>query len=169
MKRFRPLCLLFAALILLTAGCAGYQRGSTVPEAYRSIHVAAFENQTLFPMAGATATQQLLDALIEDGTFRPDSYDSSRLRVQAIITSLGSNATRYHTNDRVRPEEYRMTLRCTLYVYDAANGQTLIAGKQLTATDGFITNDDYQTGLQKAIPRASRKLAQEILRELQTL
>ena len=100
--------LLALPLLALITGCAGYRLGSPVPEACRPIHVAAFENETDYPMVGTLASQQLLDALIEDGTFTPTTYDTARLRVQAVIQPLDTDAVRYSRNDNLVPDEYHV-------------------------------------------------------------
>ena len=156
-------------LLALLAGCAGYRLGSPVPEACRPIHVAAFENETDFPMVGAIASQQLLDALIEDGTFAPTTYDNARLRVQAVIQPLDTDAVRYSRNNNLIPDEYHVALKARLYVFDAKTGQTYVNGKPITAVDSALTREDYQTGIQDALPRVARRLAQSILTELQSL
>lgn len=168
----KPLSLVFpalAALAALCSGCLGYTRGSSVPEALRTVHVAAFENRTEYPKVGAVATQQLLDALVEDGTFRPTDYASARLRVQGTMLSPKTDAVSYDRNNIIVPDEYRLTLRARIYVYDALTGETLVNGKTVSAYDTAMTRGDYQTGIVDALPRVSRLLAQRILAELQAL
>lgn len=161
--------LLALPLLALLTGCAGYRLGSPVPEACRPIHVAAFENQTDYPMVGTLASQQLLDALIEDGTFAPTAYDNARLRVQAVIQPLDTDAVRYSRNDNLVPDEYHVALTARLYVFDAKTGKTYVNGKPITAVDSALTREDYQTGIQDALPRVARRLAQSILTELHSL
>ena len=161
--------LLALPLLALLAGCAGYRLGSPVPEACRPIHVAAFENQTDYPMVGTLASQQLLDALIEDGTFAPTAYDNARLRVQAVIQPLNTDAVRYSRNYNLVPDEYHVALTARLYVFDAKTGKTYVNGKPITAVDSALTREDYQTGIQDALPRVARRLAQSILTELHSL
>lgn len=151
------------------AGCAGYQRGSTVPEAMRTIHIPAIENRTLYPMVGAVAAQQLLDVVIEDGTFRPSDYASARLQTQMILDAVGVEAVRYDRNYAILPEEYLVTLNLKLFVFDSVTGETLINGKTVSAMDTMITRGDFQTGMVDAFPRLCRRLAQNVLEELQTL
>ena len=161
--------LLALPLLALLTGCAGYRHGAPVPEACRPIHVAAVENQTDYPMVGSLASQQLLDALIEDGTFTPTAYDNARLRVQAVIQPLDTDAVRYSRNDNLVPDEYHVALTARLYVFDAKTGKTYVNGKPITAVDSALTREDYQTGIQDALPRVARRLAQSILTELHAL
>ena len=161
--------LLALPLLALLTGCAGYRLGSPVPEACRPIHVAAFENETDYPMVGTLASQQLLDALIEDGTFTPTAYDNARLRVQVVISGVGADAISYDRNNTILPDEYRLTLRARLYAYDALTGETLINGKPVSASDTALTRNDFQTGVMDTLPRLSRKLAQNLLLELHSI
>lgn len=164
--RFGKYVLIAAAFL---AGCAGYQRGSTVPQAMRTIHVPAVENRSVYPMAGAVAAQQILDVLIEDGTFRPTTYEEARLHTQLVLNSVHSEAVRYDQNHAILPEEYLVTLSLKLYVFDAVTGETLINGKTISGMESVLTRGDYQTGILDSLPRISRRLAQNVLNELQTL
>lgn len=165
--RFGKYVLIAVAACL--AGCAGYQRGSTVPQAMRTIHIPAVENNTVYPMAGAVAAQQILDVIIEDGTFRPTTYEDARLHTQLVLHSVKSDAVRYDQNHTILPEEYLVTLNLKLYVFDAVTGETLINGKQISGMEPVLTRGDYQTGILDALPRISRRLAQNVLNELQML
>jgi hypothetical protein len=161
--------LLACCSLLLLSGCAGYNRGSIVPEQLRTIHVPAFENQTNYPMVGSIAAQQFLDTLIEDGTFKLAPYDTARLRVQVVIKDIISDSIRYDRNNAILPTEYYMTLSAHLYVYDATTGQSYIEGKPITATESMLTRDQYQTSIMDTLPRLSRRLAKALLDELQTI
>lgn len=160
--------LLIAAAALL-AGCAGYQRGSSVPEALRTIHIPAVENRSVYPMAGAIAAQQILDAVIEDGTFRPVAYDAARLQTQLVLSGVQADAVRYDQNHAILPEEYLVTLRLQLFVFDSVTGETLVNGKTLSAMESVLTRGDFQTGMVDALPRIARRLAQQVLEELHLL
>lgn len=164
--RFGKYVLIAAAFL---AGCAGYQRGSSVPTAMRTIHIPAVENNSVYPMAGAVTAQQILDVIIEDGTFQPSTYEDARLHTQLVLSSIGADAVRYDQNHAILPEEYLVTLSLKLYVFDSITGKTLINGKQITAMESVLTRGDFQTGLLDAIPRISRRLAQNVLNELQTI
>ena len=157
-------CILLVGL----SGCAGYQRGSAVPTEFRTIHVPAFENQTRYPMVGAVATQQFIDALIEDGTFAPEELDTARLRLQVVITGCQSDSVRYDRNNVIVPTEYYLTLRAKIYLSDAQTGETYIDGKAIHATDVMLTRNQFQTAVTDVMPRLSRKLAKNLLDELQS-
>ena len=158
-----------AAVVMVCAGCSGYRLGSPVPQELRTIHVPAFENRTEYPMVGAVAAQQLMDAIIEDGTFALTSYDRARLRVQAIVTGLASSAVRYERVTAMTPTEYTVTLKVQFYVFDRVTGETYINGKTFAATESVLTRDDFQTSITDALPRLSRRLAQRLLATLHTL
>ena len=161
--------LMALACAVVCAGCTGYRMGSPVPQALRTIHVPAFENRTEYPMVGSVAAQQLMDAIIEDGTFALMPYDRARLRVQAIVTGLASSAIRYERETSLSPEEYAITLKVQFYVFDRVTGETYINGKTFAVTESLLTGDDYQTSLINALPRLSRRLAQTLLATLHTL
>lgn len=157
------------AVAVMCAGCAGYQLGSPVPAELRTIHVPAFENRTEYPMVGAMAAQQFMDAIIEDGTFTLTTYDRARLRVQAIATDITSSSVRYDRENTMIPDEYFVTLKVQLYVFDRVTGETYINGKTFTASDSVLTRGEFQTGVTDSLPRVSRKLAQRMLTALHSL
>ncbi len=169
MKRCMILWTVLLAFFATLTGCAGYQRGSLVPQELRSVHVPAFVNRTEYPMVGAQAAQQFLDLLIEDGTFSPTAFEKAKLRTQIEITGISTYAVRYDRNYAIVPDEYHLRLSAKLFVYKADTGETLIDGKDLFATDSMLTRGDYQTGVMDAIPRLSRALGQRLLDELHTL
>ncbi|MBR6802482.1 MAG: hypothetical protein IKM62_01525 [Kiritimatiellae bacterium] len=164
-----PLCTLLLGLGTFLTGCAGYQRGAAVPEPFRTVHVPAFENRTEYPMVGAIATQQFADALIEDGIFTLEDYDTARLKLQVVIQRCQTNSVRYDRNNVIVPNEYYLTLKATVYIYDAQTGEVYVDGKTLSATETMLTRNQYQTGVQDVLPRVSRKLAKVILDELHAI
>ena len=157
------------AVVMVCAGCTGYRLGSPVPQELRTVHVPAFENRTSYPMVGAVAAQQFMDAIIEDGTFTLTDYNHARLRVQAIATGISSSSVRYGRDTTMLPDEYVITLRVQLYVFDRVTGETYINGKTFFASDTVLTRNEFQTGVMDALPRISRKLAQQMLTALHTL
>ncbi len=168
MKSYHLLAAVIGCVALLT-GCAGYQRGSAVARELRTIHIPAFENYTEYPMVGASATQQFLDAVIEDGTFTPMSFETARLRTQVIIKSCSTDSVRYDRDNLIVPDEYYLTLTAELYIFDAKTGETYVDGKKIIATDTMLTRNHYQTGINDAIPRVARRLARNLLDELQSI
>lgn len=151
------------------AGCAGYQRGSAVPTALRTVHVPAFENRTEYPMVGAVAAQQFMDAVIEDGTFRLLPYEQARLRMQVIISHITSSSVRYDRNNAIIPSEFHLRLEAKVYISDRITGDIYVNGQTISATESMLTREDFQTGLTDALPRLSRVLGQRLLEVLQSV
>ncbi len=151
------------------SGCLGYQRGSSVPKSLRTVHVPSFTNKTEYPMVGAMAAQQFLDALIEDGTFTPTNYDDAAIRTQVTITGVTEKAVRYDRNNIVVPDEYHVRIKATLYAYRTDTGEVLIDGRTVSANDAAMTRKDMQTGIMDTLPRLTRLLGQNLLEELQTI
>ncbi|MEG1552920.1 MAG: LPS assembly lipoprotein LptE [Kiritimatiellia bacterium] len=160
---------LLTALFLGLSGCVGYMRGSAVAKELRTVHLPAFENGTAYPMAGAIATQQFADALIEDGTFQLSTFEKARVRVQGTITGINTRAVRYDRNHAIVPEEYHLTLVAKFSAYDAESGETLIEDRSVSGATSMLTRGDFQTGVTDALPRAARALAQNLLTELQSI
>lgn len=170
MNRFFCFITSFICLLAMgTMGCAGYTRGSNIPENLRTVHLAEFEDNTIYPMAGAAVTQNLKRVMIEDGTFSFETFEKAPLRVHGKISAVSTRALRYDHNNLILPNEYSVTLTANVYAYDVENGIMLLNGQQVSATDTFLTRNDYSTGIMDAIPSLSAKLAQNILEQLHTL
>lgn len=161
------LFLLCGALSL--TGCAGYTRGSNLPAELRTVNVAAFENETLYPMAGAMVTQHLMRAMSEDGTFTFTDLESAPLRIHGKVSGLNTRPVRYDRNNLILPNEYKATLVATIYVYNMQTGEMLLNGQNVSAEEYFFSRNDYSSGIQDALPALSAKLAQNILEHLHTL
>lgn len=168
MKRFLALFALLPLMALL-AGCAGYTRGSSVPKDLRAVHLAAFENGTLYPMAGATVTEQIARALIDDGTFSLTDYDSATLRIQGVVSDPVTRAVAFDQSNRLVPDEFRMVLSAKIYAFDARTGEALINGKTFTGETLMLTMNDFQTGVMNYLPRAAKQIADRVLEELHSL
>lgn len=150
-------------------GCKGYTCGSPVPENLRTVHVAAFENNTLYPMAGSMVTQHLMRSMTEDGTFTLTTLDAAPLRIHGKVSGLDTRTVRYDHNNVILPTEYRVTISAVIYVYNTQTGEMLLNGQTVTAEDYLLTRNDYTTGMMDALPALSAKLAQNILEVLHTL
>ncbi len=165
--RFTLITLLLALACL--SGCAGYQRGATVPNHLRKVHIPAFENMTDYPMAGAMVSQQLADALIEDGTFTLTSYEDADIRLSGVVASPSARAIAYERNYTSTPDEYIVRLQLKLYVVEAESGEFLLNGKIISGRSSMITHGDFQTSLMNALPRVAKNLAKSTVIELHTL
>lgn len=165
---FSAMTLALSSLFCLT-GCTGYTCGSNVPEPLRTVHVAAFENETLYPMVGAMVTQHLMRVMAEDGTFTLTDLDAAPIRIHGKVSGLNTRSVRYDRNNVILPNEYRVELVATVYVYNMQTGEMLLNGQKVSAMDYFLTRNDYVTGINDALPALSAKLAQNILEQLQTI
>ncbi len=169
MKRLLFLLTMVSTMLVVCNGCAGYQRGSSVPKNLRTVHVPSFTNNTSYPMVGAMAAQQFLDALIEDGTFTPTNHDDAAVRTRVEIISLSLSSVRYDRNNRIVPDEYHLRIMATLYAYRSDTGEVLIPGRLVSAHDSAMTRSDVQNGVMDSLPRLTRLLANNLLEELQTI
>ncbi len=168
MKSFLSLCA-FCFILPFMVGCAGYTRGTSVPQGLRKISVPAFENHTEFPMVGATVAHQIAVAIIEDGTFQIVPHDEADLQLSGDIRGLSTDALSYDRNNNILPSEYTISLTLSCYAIDALTGERYLDGRKIVGQTTMLTQGDYQTAVMNALPRAAKDLAKNLLIELHTI
>lgn len=161
------LTLTTAALSLV--GCAGYQLGSAVPQNLRSIFVSSFENNTVYPMVGASVTQHAMTAIVHDGTFTLDPLNKATLRMTGSVDGITTKAISYDQSNATLPDEYLVGIKAKIYVYNTLTGEMLINGKTVQASTYMLTRGEMQTAVVDIIPTLSAKLSENILTQLHNL
>ena len=150
-------------LALMTAGCAHYHLGSSVPPEKRTISVPVFVNASGQPEAEVLVTQAVLSEFRREGTMHIASHDTAALEVVGRVTGCTLTALR---NDHDRPYivvEYRMELTADVKVVERATGKVKANLGRVTGTDIFRTQSDLPSAKRDALPRAAHKLAQQIV------
>ena len=160
---FAPLCV--GLLALLTAGCAHYHLGSSVPPEKRTISVPVFYNASGLPEAEVLVTQAVLAEFRREGTMRIASHDTAALEVIGRVTGCTLTALR---NDHDRPYivvEYRMELIADVKVVERATGKVVANPGKISGQTIFRTEADLATTKHDALPRAAADLAKAVVRE----
>ena len=154
---------LFAAALMLAAGCAQYRFGSAVPEELRTIAVPVFENTSGFPEIDAITTQYVLREFQREGTFKIDMLDNASLKLLGKLIRADTHSLNYDRNFGSRTTEYRYTLIAEITLVERATGKLLIDGMNVKANTTFLTHGDMLTGLQDAGPRIAQELSRAIV------
>ena len=101
------------ALAGLTS-CAGYKLGGDKPAALSHvdrIYVPLAANSTQIPRAAAYVTNGVVDALVQDGTYRLGTEENSDATLEVEFAEVTYSSVRTNRFNRLRPLELSMTVR----------------------------------------------------------
>jgi hypothetical protein len=153
----------------LFSACAGYKLGN-VPykemEGVRSIYVPTVKNETNEPGMQIQATNAILRALDNDGTYRSARTASADATLEVVITKFERRPMRSNRDNLTTTEQYRMDITAKATLVNHRTGQKVFS--QITAvgqTDYFF-QDDLQESERQAIPTALEKLATQLVNQI---
>lgn len=155
--------------IILLTGCAGYQLGGVKPGHLRgvsAVHVATTENKTTQPRAAAQATNYIVDAFTQDGTYRLTTIDSADARLESTLETIDYRQIRSTRDDSLESEELEMTVHLTWSLIDGANPLQLLESGRATGRTRFFVDPNLQTAQRNALSDALERAAQSIVARL---
>lgn len=156
------------ASLLLTA-CAGYRLGN-VPykemEGVRSIYVPTVKNETHEPGMQIQATNAILRAIDNDGTYRSARAGSADATLEVIIVDFTRQPIRSSRDNLTTTEQYRMTITAKATLTNHRTGQKVFAQLNATGQTDYFFQDDLQESERQAIPSALEKLANELVNHI---
>ncbi len=152
--------LLFAALAILVAGCAGYTLGPTngVNAGSRSVLIRAFANRTQVPRISEYLVSSFRKQLQRDGTFRLETQGTADILVSGEIQRFDRMELSFTTNDVLTPQAYIVTLVARVTAVDTGTGKTNFDRTVQGHTYMRIGNDQSSAERQ-AIPLLTDDLA----------
>lgn len=168
------------ALIFLTifSGCRSYELGHPAKLPFETIYIEPARNDSFAPQAQALLSAQIREAVIRDGRVR---LTSDRSEADALLlvtlTDYTRNAGARRQDDTELAQDFDLTLRLQLDLYDQKTGSYHFKDRQLEAQTRGYTNDPYagngepdtQSLIQSefnAMPRLARELGRRAADEL---
>lgn len=162
--------LAFLPLLVLTlASCSGYRLGGTKPEPLadvEKIHVPLAKNLTQIPRAGAFVTNGVVDALVQDGTYRLGTATNSDARLEVQLFSVDYRAIRTARTNRLRPEELSMRVTLRWQVLDARDPLKVLDSGTSTGRTSLFVDPNLQTAQQSAANDAIQRAAVSLIARL---
>ena len=162
------LALLILSLGLLSS-CAGYRFGGNKPahlEAVKSIYLPLAKSRVIFPRIEALTTNSMVDALVNDGTYRLGTTNTADATLLITLDELSYRQARSSTEDVLRSEELRLEVKVSFQLLDARRpGVVLEKGSGRGHTRLFV-DDNLQTARNNALPDALQRAAQDIIARL---
>lgn len=140
------LCGLAASLPFLTGCVGGYQLGSVKPAEYATIDriwVPTFENRTLEPRLAAMATNAVITAIQQDGTYQIGGANNSDVALRGRISRIRRNQQRSANNQVLQTQEMLVQVKISWHLENLATGERIQASNPFGVTEGGI---DLLTG-----------------------
>lgn len=174
----RTFALLAALSLSFFAACQSYQPGHPAELPFETIYIQPAKNDSFAPQAQALLSAQVREAVIGDGRVR---LIADRSEADTVLLMTLSDYTRRagarRQDDTELAQDFDLTLRVQLDLYDQRNGSYLFEDRQLEAqTRGYINDPYAATGepdtqglIQSefnAMPRLARELGRKAADEL---
>lgn len=159
----RPLLLL---IVLSLSSCAGYRLGGAKPPhlaKVNAIQVEMVDNKTQFPRLAAQATNSIIDALTQDGTYRLAAAKSADARLEAVIDSISYRQARSSRTDTLRSEELEMDLTLNWKLIDSNNPAQVLASGTSRGKTRFFVDPNLATARRTALMDALKRASESVI------
>ncbi len=149
--------------LLFLSSCAGYRLGGAKPQALKNvknISVPLVENDTLEIKLAPLATNALVSAISNDGSYRITKTSNSDAYLKASIKNIDYREFRSSRLDTLRAEELTMTISVNWELIDNS-GATLLKGTS-TGSTRFFNDDNQRISRENAKANALQNAADKI-------
>jgi len=159
---------LLLATVLLTA-CAGYRLGN-IPykqlEGVRTIYVPTVKNLTLEPGMQIQATNAILRALDNDGTYGSARSSTADATLEVVITDFSRRPMRSNRDNLTNTEQYRLTINARATLTNHRTGQKVFSEIKAQGQTDYFVQGDLQESERQAIPSGLEKLAVNLVNQI---
>lgn len=156
-------------LLSFLTSCAGYRLGGQKPthlSGINMVYVPLAQNKTLFPHAEAITTNSVVDALINDGTYKIGNSSNSNATLFVTLKNIKYRQVRASKFDTLRSEELEMEVTLDWSLADPTQpGFALEKGTTKSRTRFFV-DANLQTARANALPDALERAALSIVSRL---
>jgi outer membrane lipopolysaccharide assembly protein LptE/RlpB len=158
----RILCGLAACVVV--AGCANYKLGSAGGLPFHSLYVAPARNNGYAPQAQAEVTEQLRQALLQQGNVQLKNQAEADATLDVVLTDYRRTIAATSSNNTLNAAAYNITLSANCTLVDNRNGTVYFKNMSVSQTEETFVNSDnnlaepeYQT-----MPILARDLGKKI-------
>lgn len=158
--------LALGAALLTLASCAGYQLGGVKPSSLsgvKSIAVPMFANETQHPRASALATSSVINALVQDGTYRISTSNKADAVLEGTLTRIKYKLIRGTRYDSLYPEELANTVHIDWILRDARDPSLILAKGKSEGTSQLFASANLQTARNNALPEALDRASEALV------
>ena len=162
----KNLCALIFLVSFLTS-CTGYQLGGQKPvhlAAIESFYVPLAKNHTLFPRIEANLTNEVVSALVNDGTYAVRDSEKADATLKLEVAKINYRQIRSDNEDTLRSDELELQVLIS-WAVQTSTGSILEKGTATGRTRFFVA-DNLQTARRNAVPDAVEQAATDIVARL---
>lgn len=158
--------------ILLTAllsSCAGYRLGGAKPRhlaEVNSIAVPLFSNRTLDARISPSLSSAIVDALVQDGTYKVHSVDTADAILTGEVKKLDYTQLRSNEFDTLRSEELELRVYVEWTLSENGGGNRNYDVGSTIGRTSFFTEVNQATSRVNAKAEACRDAAQSIVLQI---
>jgi Lipopolysaccharide-assembly len=154
---------------LLLVSCGGYRLGDTKPASLshiKSIAVPMFSNATLHPKAEVIATSAVINAFIQDGTYKIAKSDQADAVLKAKFREIKYSTIRGTRLDTLLPEELSNTVTIEWELLDAKDPTKVLASGKSSGNSQLFASSNLQTARNSALPEACERAGEAMVSRL---
>jgi hypothetical protein len=162
------------ALPVLLLGCAGYKLGN-IPSGdmknVKNIWVPMVKNETFTPYLQPMITNAIIHEFGNDGTYQADRAGSSEATLTVVVTKFDRTSVNTNPDNTTQTTQFRGTLTAKATLTNNLTGKVIFKDVEFRgSTDYYVPNfnlgGDNVEAERQAMPLASQKLAQSIVRQV---
>lgn len=150
------------SVVLLLAGCAGYQLGPTngLVAGDKTIQITPFLNHTLEPRLGDAVTTALRQRIQRDGTYRLATHGGADIIVTGELTRYDRHVVNLQAQDVLTVQDYRVNVTARITMHDLSTGSTT----NWTSTGYTLVRvgEDLTSAERQAMPLLAEDLAKNV-------
>jgi len=158
-------CMGIALVLLILPGCVGYRLGSTLPPDVKAIYVHLFINKCNEPLLEIDTTNATIAEFQKDGTLRIVPKGEADVLLETTLNGMTLTPLRYSQTDKVKPNEYRLTLQVS-FVLKRAKTREIMNEASVVGESTFVFVGNLNSSKRAAIPAASEDLAKRIVEKV---
>lgn len=153
---------IFAAALLLLAGCAGYTLGPTngLEAGDKTIQIAPLLNRTFQPRLGDAVTTALRKNIQTDGTYHLATHGEADIEVNGVLARYSRRELNFGSNDVLTVQTFSVSVSAEMTAHDLSAGTT----KRWTNTASTLVRvgSDLTSSERQAMPVLAGELAKHI-------
>lgn len=155
--------------LVLLASCTAYKLGGNKPahlSKIQTIHIPLAQNNTLFPRAEVIATNAVVDAFVDDTTYRVCSASKADATLFITLSKIQYRQVRSSEFDSLRSEELEMEVTVKWTLSDPLKPGIALEQGAAKSRTRFFVDPNLQTARRNAIPDALARASRTIVSRL---
>jgi hypothetical protein len=150
-------------VLLLVAGCAGYQLGPVngVSAGGKSIQVTPFVNNTLQPRLTDAVTAQMRKELQRDGTYQLNTRGDADIVLSGTLTNYERFEVTLASNDILTVQDFRLVLTAQVVARERSTGKEIL-DRPVSGYTLIRVGSDLPSAERQAMPLLAQDLARNV-------